>query len=164
MTSRRLALIAFLLVSACGSYRTRPAHDVGPLAPESVCVVREAGEHDDATVPVWDNGRLVGATTGASYFCYPAEPGKHEIVSELLVTANLAVTVRPGAMTWVRQEVGRSGFAQRGRVRRREWVALRAIEEEEGLKIRSAAKRLEVEEVPRDDALPSGARVPARSD
>jgi hypothetical protein len=31
------------------------------------------------TAPVHDNGRLVGATRGPTYFCYAAQPGHHVI-------------------------------------------------------------------------------------
>lgn len=34
------------------------------------------------TFPTRDNGALVGATSGPTYFCYRAEPGEHEIVVE----------------------------------------------------------------------------------
>ena len=42
-----------------------------------MCVFRGHGPGVSVITPVADNRRLVGATKGASYFCYDAEPGEH---------------------------------------------------------------------------------------
>lgn len=46
----------------------------------SVCVVRSVRLALAVTIAVHDNDVLVGATRGASYFCYRAQPGRHHIV------------------------------------------------------------------------------------
>lgn len=56
----------------------RPPSGLGQL-----CVVRPFWGTTAVTLVVRDNGNLVGATHGPSYFCYFAEPGGHRIVSEV---------------------------------------------------------------------------------
>lgn len=46
----------------------------------SVCVIRTSRLALAVTFAVHDNGVLVGATRGASWFCYRAQPGRHHIV------------------------------------------------------------------------------------
>lgn len=70
-----------------------------------VCVMRPHINAAAVTFPVKDNGRLVGATRGASYFCYFAVPGKHRITSEADDQSESEVTMIPGARYYLHQRV-----------------------------------------------------------
>jgi hypothetical protein len=48
----------------------------------TVCVIRSSPWARAVTFIVHDGATLVGATKGDSYFCYEAEPGTHDIVSD----------------------------------------------------------------------------------
>lgn len=70
----------------CSEYRVqRAAQDPSSRlsshqgAQATVCVFRAHGLGTSVVAPVTDNGVVVGATEGSSYFCYPAEPGRHEL-------------------------------------------------------------------------------------
>lgn len=76
------------LVSACSSYslrtpKTPPVAAFGPARTDvaTVCVVRPSHWAVAVTFVVHDDGQLVGATRGESYFCYYAQPGAHRILS-----------------------------------------------------------------------------------
>jgi hypothetical protein len=58
----------------------------------TVCVFRAHGAGLSVITPVSDNRQLVGATKGASYFCYGAEPGKHVLAVDDTQTALNAKT------------------------------------------------------------------------
>lgn len=84
----RMALVLALL-AGCSSYTlVRPEHariDAFGPAPSSlglVCVFRPHRVGLALTIPIADNGKLVGATRGPGYFCYFAAPGQHQIVAE----------------------------------------------------------------------------------
>lgn len=77
------------LLAACSPYSLRevdapPLQAFGP-SPRTdvatVCVIRPSHFAVGVTFVVHDNGQLVGATRGESYFCYEAEPGAHRIAS-----------------------------------------------------------------------------------
>ena len=82
---------AWLVASAfaamgCSSYSLRPVAQppvpaFGPPRPDvaTVCLFRPTSLGALLTVPVRDNGQLVGATSAHSYFCWHAEPGRHRI-------------------------------------------------------------------------------------
>jgi hypothetical protein len=53
---------------------SRPSEKSG-----KICVFRPHGLGTSVVAPVSDNGAIVGATEGSSYFCYLAEPGSHRI-------------------------------------------------------------------------------------
>jgi hypothetical protein len=157
-------LSATALLVGCGTYQTRPvvlrSYPGATAAHGVVCVVRSGDDADEAdrTVPVWDNGVLVGATQGASHFCYLAEAGRHLVVSELLLTADLRIDVRPDEHHWVAQEVGISSYRYAGR-RRGEWVALREVSAAEARASFTRTKRLELVDVPVGEAVPVGGAV-----
>ncbi len=73
----------------CFSYRlsepkTLPIQPFYP-SPEGlaqICVIRASGVAVAVTFVVRDNGELVGATRGPTFFCYHAAPGRHRLVSE----------------------------------------------------------------------------------
>ncbi len=76
------------LLAACTSYTLAqpteaPISAFGPAATKAatVCVIRPSHWHLQTTFVVRDDGQLVGATQGESYFCYLAEPGPHRIVA-----------------------------------------------------------------------------------
>jgi hypothetical protein len=52
-----------------------------------------------------DNARLVGATRGATYTCWLAAPGAHQIASIDDDTGPTLLQARPGAQYWLHQEV-----------------------------------------------------------
>jgi hypothetical protein len=85
---RKLAL-AFVGLSACSSYSLREP-EVVPIEPfgrvpqgvAQVCVVRPHNLGGLLTTTFRDNGVLVGATRGPSFFCYYAAPGRHALVPD----------------------------------------------------------------------------------
>jgi len=86
--SSRLCILGLVGLLGCSSYEIvaleAPAIDIhapGPRDLGTVCVVRPHEVGHLAQAVVRDNSRLVGATQGASYFCYFAEPGLHVVVS-----------------------------------------------------------------------------------
>lgn len=91
--SRRVGALALTLAGAgaaagCSSYATRalvppPILATAPVPPDlaRVCVVRRHHLAALVQVVVRDNGLLVGATEGASYFCYYAAAGPHRITA-----------------------------------------------------------------------------------
>ncbi len=70
-----------------------------------VCVLR-ANDFDNSTAfPTWDNGAIVGATRGGTYFCYLAEPGIHELVMGSENKANTSGVFEPGKSYYLQHEV-----------------------------------------------------------
>jgi len=73
-------------LAGCSSYTTAPpltpvvTRD-SPIPPDvaRVCVVRTSALAMAVAFPTKDNGVLVGATKGPTYFCYYAAPGPHRI-------------------------------------------------------------------------------------
>ena len=74
-----------------------------------------------ATLAVRDNGALVGATRGPSYFCYRAESGLHRLASgeqsvEVMVAPGQRRFVHqralPRRLTAVPEEIGRAMLAR----------------------------------------------------
>jgi len=106
-------LLSFAVCVGCSGYgfvepKTPPIEPLGAPAAGygQVCVVRPHGFKAAAvTVSVRDNGRLVGATRGASYFCYWAQPGKHRITSEADDVQEAGVLVSPGLRYFLRQKI-----------------------------------------------------------
>lgn len=76
-----------------------------PSALARVCVLRPDSTAASVTMEIRDNGRFVGATRGATYFCYLASPGEHQIVSDYDDTGPLLLTARPGARYWLHEDV-----------------------------------------------------------
>jgi hypothetical protein len=74
------------LSASCSEYRVNraaasPASALSaPLSKQAaICIFRPHGLGTSVISPVTDNGAVVGATEGSSYFCYLAEPGLHQI-------------------------------------------------------------------------------------
>jgi hypothetical protein len=76
-----------IFITGCGasyelSEATRAPVDAFGSAPSDkalVCVLRPSELGSALTVAVSDNGQVVGATRGPSYFCYLSEPGYHQL-------------------------------------------------------------------------------------
>ena len=96
----RTALFLFASLAGCSSYTlATPRHAridaFGPVpgGVGQVCVFRPHPSGPRLTLAILDDGKMVGATRGAGYFCYLAAPGQHQIVAEDgdVEPANLAV-------------------------------------------------------------------------
>lgn len=120
MSKRALAAAGFFslvsVVSAsAGCAHPEEAHAVSPARPRAsyplpdgaaqVCVVRPDSVARDVSMPVRDNGRLVGATRGATYFCWIAATGEHQITSRDDDTGPTLLEARPGGLYYLHQEV-----------------------------------------------------------
>lgn len=70
-----------------------------------ICVLRPHLLAGAVTFPVRDNGKLVGATRGASYFCYWAQPGQHRVTSEADDVQEANVQTIAGARYYLHQRV-----------------------------------------------------------
>lgn len=115
--NRQLApkCLLFLLlswVSACSPYRViitgAPPQDAQTTPPEGmglICILRPHSIGSALTAPVYDNGLLIGATKGPSYFCYAAQVGVHLVTSHTAPTRTLAVTVAGGETLYLHQEL-----------------------------------------------------------
>jgi hypothetical protein len=81
--------------------------DLGPVPSGSaqVCVVRPDRVAAHVSMPVRDNGRLVGATRGLTFFCYLARAGEHQITSVDDDTGPTLLRAIPGTRYWLHQEV-----------------------------------------------------------
>lgn len=167
---------AAAFATGCGNYEVRPVASpskIGTTAATtggsngSVCVARLEDDVAGAPVPVWDNAILVGASTRGSHYCWAAEPGRHYLMSELLVTTELVVDVRAGATTWVVMETDtslmHSGIGSRGyrAGRRRESVRLIFADEAKGEQLRAATAQIELFDVPADQRPPPRSPIPA---
>ena len=82
-----------------------------PAGVAEVCVVRPDSLGGEASMPVRDNGQLVGATRGATFFCWLAAPGDHQITSVDDDTGPMLLRARAGAHYWLHQEVSELGGA-----------------------------------------------------
>ncbi len=110
-----LVLGAALATQACSPYsisgpRPPSLPLFGPARADvaTICVVRSAVMASAVTFIVHDNGKLVGATRGQSYFCYEAAPGMHAIVSQTFdstdTPGSLQLEVAAGRRYYVAQE------------------------------------------------------------
>jgi len=90
-----------------------------PASAARVCVLRPELDAADVTLELRDNGRLVGATRGATYVCWLAAPGEHQVTSADDTGPTLFVA-RPGAHYWIHQEM--SLLATAGAHAHLDWV------------------------------------------
>ena len=88
MCTRSSFILPLALLLACAPYEivqtpSPPVELAG--APQGnmgkICVVRPQARALSYPAEVRDNGNLVGATRGQSYFCYLAEPGAHRLTA-----------------------------------------------------------------------------------
>ncbi len=112
----RLPLVALLVVGSVASTSCRPWRMSEPDYPvpapsgaippnlSRVCVIRGESFDDKTPFPTWDNGALVGATRGGTYFCYLAEPGIHELTMGNENRATIAGILEPGKGYFLQHE------------------------------------------------------------
>ena len=86
-----------------------PAEPAPPKGSAEICVLRPESLAEGVTMEVRDNGRIVGATRGSSYFCYLAAPGEHQITSIDDDTGPTLLRAADGARYWIHQEVATLG-------------------------------------------------------
>jgi hypothetical protein len=78
------------------------------------------------TMAIRDNGRLVGATRGATFVCWLAAPGDHQIVSIDDDTGPTLLQARPGKHYWLHQEVSTLGAEVHAHL---DWIDTQAASE-----------------------------------
>lgn len=76
-----------------------------PRGAAQVCIVRPDSLAASVSMPVKDNGRLVGATRGTTFFCYLARAGEHQITSADDDTGPMLLRAVSGARYWLHQDV-----------------------------------------------------------
>lgn len=103
---------AALALSACSSYATAEPRTpvVVPDTPvpqdvARVCVVRTSPLARAVAFPTRDNGVLVGATRGPTYFCYHAAPGAHDLVMTADNQGTATLLAQAGQSYTLKQEV-----------------------------------------------------------
>lgn len=111
---RTLVLVALgATLVACSSYGIAPPkqpvlhpfHDIAKEDFARVCVIRTNGYYARAvTFVTHDNGVLVGATKGGTYFCYQAEPGRHVMRLEADGESEVIFTAAKGESYYLREE------------------------------------------------------------
>ena len=117
----RLAVLAPLSVSLVGlvvslgcaqpreprAAQTAAIAELGPVPAGSaqVCVLRPDAMAAQVSMPVHDNGRLVGATRGTTFFCYLAATGEHQITSTDDDTGPTFLHAKTGIRYWLHQDV-----------------------------------------------------------
>lgn len=111
-TSQCILLLLLSWLAACSPFRVMvtgtPPQDAQIVPPEGmglICILRPHSIGLALTVPVYDNGLLVGATRGPSYFCYPAQAGTHIVNSHTAPPRTLEVTVVGGETLYLHQEL-----------------------------------------------------------
>jgi hypothetical protein len=109
---RTLMVVGAVTLIGCGGWgftepKTPPIEPFAtpPSDLAQVCVMRPHINAGAVTFAVKDNGRLVGATRGASYFCYFAAPGRHRITSEADDQSEAEVTILPSTRYYLHQQV-----------------------------------------------------------
>jgi hypothetical protein len=89
---------------------TNPSVDTETSPPQDrtkICVVRASSTEGGTAHAVRDNGALVGATRGASHFCYLAETGDHTIRIEggSASDSTTNLTAKGGRILFLNEEV-----------------------------------------------------------
>jgi hypothetical protein len=87
--------------------RSAAIAELGPVPSGSaqVCVIRPDRMASSVSMLVRDNGRLVGATRGTTFFCYLARAGEHQITSVDDDTGPTFLRAQSGARYWLHQDV-----------------------------------------------------------
>lgn len=118
----RTGVLAFLAVTAaaCSAYRiAEPRAEVlHPFAaiPEDfarVCMIRTSHLAQAVTFATLDNGALVGATKGPTFFCYKAEPGEHTVRIEADQPTTLNLHAEGGKSYYLHERVPFLAFVMR---------------------------------------------------
>ncbi len=110
---RALVLVALVAsLSACSSWKVQPPRRpvlepfaALPPGAAEVCVLRTSVLAQAVAFPTRDNGVLVGATKGPTYFCYLAGEGHHVIDIESDDDDEARLVVEAGKRYWLKQEV-----------------------------------------------------------
>ncbi len=105
--------LSVVLLAGCAGYQVVPTTvslDQALSAPaptvSKICIVRPQTRVLASTAVVRDNGQLVGATDGESYFCYAAQPGQHHIVAVADRQSGFVdAEPKPGETLYLRQTV-----------------------------------------------------------
>lgn len=114
-SARALGLALALCGVGCGASASEPARapEAGaPIAPfeqpasgsAQVCVLRPYRVAPERTFVVHDNGKIVGATRDATYFCYLAGPGLHHVTSKSDEVDRAQVYAQAGERYYLYQE------------------------------------------------------------
>lgn len=74
-----------------------------------ICVMRPDTLARDVSMELRDNGRLVGATRGATYVCWLAAVGEHQLTSIDDDTGPTWLEARANGRYWLHQEVSELG-------------------------------------------------------
>jgi hypothetical protein len=106
-----LALLAVATV-ACSAYRiAEPRGEVlHPFAPipedfARVCMIRTSRLAQAVAFTTLDNGALVGATKGPTFFCYKAEPGEHTLRIEADEPTTVKLHAEGGRSYYIHEKV-----------------------------------------------------------
>jgi hypothetical protein len=101
-----------LLLAGCSQYdlvhpQTPPLQAFGapPATHGQVCVFRPHTLGSALTATFRDNGTLVGATRGPTYFCYLAEPGVHLITVDGGDAPDRTMVIRAGEARYFHHEI-----------------------------------------------------------
>jgi hypothetical protein len=83
---------------------------IDPLGPPpyglaQVCLIRPHTWSLLHKIPLEDNGQLVGATRGPSFFCYVAHPGSHQLDMPEETSAPIELELAAGQRVYVHQRV-----------------------------------------------------------
>lgn len=154
---RSPALGSILLLTACSSYSTAPVASppiatAGPARTDvaTVCMFRPTHVGTAMTVPVRDNGQLVGVTNAYTYFCWYAAPGRHRIaVAGGSDAEDRTFTFNAGERLHLQHEINIGTDA------------LRIIDEKLAATFASECRYHAVVGVPAEDELPRADRVVA---
>lgn len=163
MLSRHGCAVTLLFVSSgCTAYTVSivepPADAPSAALPAGrvarACVVRSSALAAPAPVVVRDNGRLMGATSAESYFCYQLEPGEHEVESVFGDDVDRDLGTSSRRIAKLEADSGGSYFLHHevmafGAFRVR-WVDRETFEE-----LRDGCDYVRLSAVPGDEALPS---------
>jgi hypothetical protein len=111
-------LVLGLTGAACSPYRVSEPHGevLHPFAPipqefARVCVIRTSRLAQAIAFPTRDNGALVGATKGPTFFCYRAEPGEHTLQIESEAPTSVDLRAEAGKSYYLHQKVPFDPFA-----------------------------------------------------
>jgi hypothetical protein len=155
---RSLALLA-VLAAGCSGYALRkpivlPLEPFGGVASDlaQICVMRPHWVAWAVTAVVRDNGELVGATRGDTYFCYMVEPGRHSIVSATEDGSDEAMLeAHAGVRYYLHQRIENYIAVVRTRL---SWV-----DETEARRLVAKCGYREIAGVPGKESIPNGAPV-----
>jgi len=115
-------LLCCLLQGGCASGPKLVVSELAPFDPlaappygmAQVCIIRPHTWKLLHKIPIEDNGQLVGATRGPSFFCYLAHPGAHRVrmAEEKSPPLNLSLIAGQRAYVHLRVELARITLRQ----------------------------------------------------